>query len=330
MLSIKKCLEFDAPRFFFIVSQKTKTERIYPLTTEDMTAAFEKITEVSGTDLLLPIKRFIITSRWPHWCSKAIFKIIEPFLARWLVESHDRYEERSWEWRHGGAISFSFSLLRDFPRNVDEMDVKSVNRQRGRRLRVRDFLVIFAGKSDSRRHSTTGFSENVVVTGTSLVINWKKFYQLAIGEDLTSFSINNCSNISGEKKKGKWIELSGAPYSENTPGNIKLSLILVLVLKSKALDCYCKKQINNNFPWSVFLWAKKWRENVQNFAVKALVGGWWFHLSFGFLSMVDKSTDHGKFLSICEVHTNPDIFKALFFFYPVSRERSFKPLLTAV
>ena len=60
--------------------------------------------------------------------------------------------------------------------------------------------------------------------------------------------------------------------------------------------------------------------------MKALVGGWWFHLSFGFLSMVDNSTDHGKFLSICEVH----IFKALFFFYPVSRERSFKPLLTAV
>ena len=165
--------------FFFIVSQKTKTERIYPLTTEDMTAAFEKITEVSVTDLLLPIKRFIITSRWPHWCSKAIFKIIEPFLARWLVESHDRYEERSWEWRHGGAISFSFSLLRDFPRNFDEKYVKSVNRQRGRRLRVRDFLVIFAGKRDSRRHSTTGFSENVVVTGTSLVIKWKKFYQLA-------------------------------------------------------------------------------------------------------------------------------------------------------
>ena len=65
------------------------------------------------------------------------------------------------------------------------------------------FSSFFAGKSDSRRHSTTGFSENVVVTGTSLVINWKKFYQLAIGEDLTSFSINNCSNISGEKKERK-------------------------------------------------------------------------------------------------------------------------------
>ena len=83
MPSIKKCSEFDAPRiYFFILSQKTKTERIYPLTTEDMTAAFEKITEVSVTDLLLPIKRLIITSRWPDWCSKAIFKITEPFLAR--------------------------------------------------------------------------------------------------------------------------------------------------------------------------------------------------------------------------------------------------------
>ena len=37
--------------FFNFVSQKTKTERIYPLTTEDMTAAFEKITEVSVTGL---------------------------------------------------------------------------------------------------------------------------------------------------------------------------------------------------------------------------------------------------------------------------------------
>ena len=63
MPSIKNCLEFYAPRIFFIVSQKTKTERIYPLTTEDMTAAFEKITEVSVTDLLLPVKRFIIKSR---------------------------------------------------------------------------------------------------------------------------------------------------------------------------------------------------------------------------------------------------------------------------
>lgn len=82
MPSIKNCLEFYAPRIFFIVSQKTKTERIYPLTTEDMTAAFEKITEVSVIDLLLPVKRFIIKSRWPYWCSKAIFQITEPYLAR--------------------------------------------------------------------------------------------------------------------------------------------------------------------------------------------------------------------------------------------------------
>ena len=44
--------------------------------------------------------------------------------------------------------------------------------------------VILAGKRDSRRHSTTGFSETVVVTETSLVIKWKKFYQFAIGRGL--------------------------------------------------------------------------------------------------------------------------------------------------
>ena len=48
MPSVKKSKKCDAPHaYFFIVCQKTKTERIYPLTTEDMTAAFEKTTEVS-------------------------------------------------------------------------------------------------------------------------------------------------------------------------------------------------------------------------------------------------------------------------------------------
>ena len=39
---------------------------------------------------------------------------------------------------------------------------------------------------------------------------------------------------------------------------------------------YCKKQIDNNFPWSV-----KWNQSV--------------------ISMVDKSTDHAKLLFICQI-----------------------------
>ena len=187
MPSIKKCSEFGAPRiYFFILSQKTKTERIYPLTTEDMTAAFEKITEVSVTDLLLPIKRFIITSRWPHWCSKAIFKITEPFLARWLVESHVIDKSKD----HGNDVMVAQFVFLFLSRVIfRETSTKWTSNMWIEIFSVLNSAwawasVILAGKGDSRRHSTTGFSENVVVTGTSLVIKWKKFYQLAIGREL--------------------------------------------------------------------------------------------------------------------------------------------------
>ena len=46
----------------------------------------------------------------------------------------------------------------------------------------------------------------------------------------------------------------------------------------------------------------KWRQNVQNFALKQLACGSLIHLSFEYpnvISMVNKSTDHGKLLSIC-------------------------------
>ena len=57
---------------------------------------------------------------------------------------------------------------------------------------------------------------------------------LLSGEGLTSFSINNRTNVFGEKKKCK-MKVSGLSFLENTSTNFKLNLVLVLVLKSKAL-----------------------------------------------------------------------------------------------
>ena len=60
--------------------------------------------------------------------------------------------------------------------------------------------VILAGKSDSRRHSTTSFSKNVVVGGNKLS-DVRSFNILLSGEGLTSFSIYNRTNFFGEQKK---------------------------------------------------------------------------------------------------------------------------------
>ena len=54
------------------------------------------------------------------------------------------------------------------------------------------------------------------------------------GKGLSSFSINNRTNVFGEKKKSK-MKVSGLSFLENTSKNFKLNLVLVLVLKSKAL-----------------------------------------------------------------------------------------------
>ena len=60
-----------------------------------------------------------------------------------------------------------------------------------------------AGKRGSRRHSTTSFSESVVVAGTSYQIsvsNVRSFSILQSGEGSTSFNNDNGANFSGEKK----------------------------------------------------------------------------------------------------------------------------------
>ena len=53
--------------------------------------------------------------------------------------------------------------------------------------------VILAGKGDSRRRSTTRFSENVAD-------KWRTFIILRSGEDLTSFNKDNSRNFYSEKK----------------------------------------------------------------------------------------------------------------------------------
>ena len=62
--------------------------------------------------------------------------------------------------------------------------------------------VILAGKRDSRCHSPTSFSENVIVAGTKLS-NLRKFIILLSREGLTSFSINNPTSFFGEKKESE-------------------------------------------------------------------------------------------------------------------------------
>ena len=56
--------------------------------------------------------------------------------------------------------------------------------------------VILAGKRDSRRHSTTSFSENVLVAETVVI----SFIILRKGEGLTSFHEDNSAHSFGEKK----------------------------------------------------------------------------------------------------------------------------------
>ena len=58
---------------------------------------------------------------------------------------------------------------------------------------------ILAGKHGSRRHSTTSFSQRVVVAGGGLS-NVRSFSILQSGEGSTSFNNDNSSNFSCEKK----------------------------------------------------------------------------------------------------------------------------------
>ena len=65
--------------------------------------------------------------------------------------------------------------------------------------------VILAGKSDSRRHFTTGFSKS----GGNKLLNVRSFIILQKGEGLTSFSIDNRADIYVKKSKKK---ISGVSF----------------------------------------------------------------------------------------------------------------------
>ena len=89
---------------------------------------------------------------------------------------------------------------------------------------------ILAGKRGSRRHSTTSFSKNVVVAGTSYEMlevlafcNWERAQPPSITITVLTFLV---------KKR-----TSGCLFFDNTRKNFKSNLVLVvvLVLESKVL-----------------------------------------------------------------------------------------------
>ena len=61
---------------------------------------------------------------------------------------------------------------------------------------------------DSRRHSTSSFSENVVVVETTYQILEVVFLHLRLGDGLTSFIENNSANFSGEISASKLSGMS--------------------------------------------------------------------------------------------------------------------------
>ena len=92
------------------------------------------------------------------------------------------------------------------------------------------------------------------------------------------------------------------------PGNdlIRVQLFLsfssIFQETSLEMDVKIVNIIYYNFPWSALLSTiEMTSQNVQNLGVKTLACSLWFHLSFEYVDVifiVDKSTDHGKLLSI--------------------------------
>ena len=91
-----------------------------------------------------------------------------------------------------------------------------------------------AGKRGSRRHSTTSFSESVVVAGTSYEMlevlafcNWERAQPPSITITVLTFLV----------KKKVQLRISGCLFFDNTRKNFKSNLVLVvvLVLESKVL-----------------------------------------------------------------------------------------------
>ena len=92
--------------------------------------------------------------------------------------------------------------------------------------------VILAGKRESRRHSTTSFSENVVMAKTS--------YQT-----LEVLSLCDWERVLSKRRgeKGQW-SLSGSLFFENTQKNLKANLVVVVVLVLKPKGLFCVQSAN--------------------------------------------------------------------------------------
>ena len=84
-----------------------------------------------------------------------------------------------------------------------------------------------AGKHGSLRHSTTSFSQRVVVAGGGLS-NVRSFSILQSGEGSTSFNNDNSANFSGEKKYNE--KFRGVYLLIIREKNLKSNLVLVVVL----------------------------------------------------------------------------------------------------
>ena len=74
---------------------------------------------------------------------------------------------------------------------------------------ARELCAIWAGSRDSRRHSTSSFSENVVVVETTYQMLEVLLLQVRLGDGLTSSIENNNANFSGEISASK---LSGMSF----------------------------------------------------------------------------------------------------------------------
>lgn len=90
------------------------------------------------------------------------------------------------------------------------------------------------GKRDSRRHSATSFSKNVMLVRHKL-LSIIGFTILWLGDNLTYFNKDNSANFFGQKDVQEAVQ--GVYYLRKRKKTLSLNLVLVvfLVLESKVL-----------------------------------------------------------------------------------------------
>ena len=119
---------------------------------------------------------------------------------------------------------------------------------------------ILAGKCDSQRHSTTGFSENVVVAKIS---NVRSFNHFPIKLGLTSFNNNNRASL---VKKVWWSFPGCLIFFLERPRPLKISIVLLTTRNTLALSwSSCKLRIGSNLQLSC-----TWRSGpeIHNYSIR--------------------------------------------------------------